>query len=118
MQRQGRKRGGPAGSGSWRRRALLAVLLVALAVLAWNWRPLNDRAFAEASHAARIGCSCRFVAGRDMSQCRADIPSGFGMITLSQDEEGKSVTARFLPLASQTATFRQGWGCLLEPFGD
>ncbi len=87
------------------------------AALAWYWRPLNARALAGASYGARVACSCRYIAGRSLSDCRKDFIEGMGPVVLSEDEGEKSVTARFLPLASETATFRKGQGCVPEPWG-
>jgi len=36
------------------------------------------------------------------------------LVILSEDSAAKSVTARFPLLATQTATFRPGEGCVLE----
>ena len=36
------------------------------------------------------------------------------LISLSEDAEAKSVTASFPLLESQTATYREGYGCVLE----
>lgn len=100
------------------RRAIWWLALAALALLAWNWRPLNARAVAAASYGARMACSCRFVAGRELSDCRKDFEPGMGLVMLSGNDEEKSVTARLVPLASETATYREGWGCVLEPWKD
>jgi hypothetical protein len=35
-------------------------------------------------------------------------------VTLVEDVEGKSVTARFPLVAEATATYREGYGCVLE----
>jgi hypothetical protein len=40
------------------------------------------------------------------------------LITLSEDRATKSVTARFPLIAVQTATYRDGWGCVLEPWSE
>jgi len=37
-----------------------------------------------------------------------------GLIGLSEDEASRSVTASFPLLASQTATYREGYGCVLQ----
>ena len=37
-----------------------------------------------------------------------------GLVTLSADEGAHSVTARVIPLASETATFTRGQGCVLD----
>jgi hypothetical protein len=40
------------------------------------------------------------------------------LITLSEDTSARSVTARFPLIAGQTATYRDGWGCVLERWGN
>ena len=40
------------------------------------------------------------------------------LIILSEDLSSRSVTARFPLIARQTATYREGWGCVLEPWND
>ena len=99
-------------------RLVLVLAIGAVAALAWVWRPLNSFAVTGASYAARVGCSCRFVGGRDLTDCRKDFESGMELITLSADYAGKSVTARFPLLATQTATYREGEGCRLQPWTD
>ncbi|MCB2079307.1 MAG: hypothetical protein KDE55_16625 [Novosphingobium sp.] len=99
----------------WRAIALLA-LVVLLAGYAWYRTALREDALAAASYGARIGCSCRFVAGRDLSSCKADFEPGMGLVRLSEDAEAGSVTASVPLLSSQTATYREGEGCRLEPW--
>ena len=88
------------------------------ALLAWFWKPLNGYADAGASYGARVACSCRYLGGRALRDCRKDFVPGMALITLSEDNKAKSVTARFPLLASQTAQFRQGEGCVLEKWED
>ncbi|MBU6267363.1 MAG: hypothetical protein KGN34_07480 [Sphingomonadales bacterium] len=94
----------------------LAWLLGALlfAGLALGWAQLSQRAHAAAAYGARVGCSCRLVAGRPLGDCRKDFENGMGLVWLSEDQAARSVTARFPLLATQTATFREGEGCVLE----
>lgn len=110
------------GPGGRKSRLPMRLFLLALAlagmVLGWFWQPLNSFALTGASYAARVGCSCRFVGGRDLSDCRKDFESGMELITLSQDVEARSVTARFPLLATQTATYHEGEGCKLQPWTD
>lgn len=104
-----------------RRRALrLALLagLAALVALVWFWHPLNAYARLGASYGAHLGCSCRFAQGRGLADCRKDFEEGMGLVTLSEDKQARSVTARFPVLSSQTATFREGEGCVLEKWED
>lgn len=97
----------------WRRRIVL-LLFALLALLGWFWQPLNGYAQAEASYGARVACSCRFVGGRELGDCRKDFEPGMQLIMLSEDSGAKAVTARFPLLARQTATFHPGEGCRLE----
>ena len=94
----------------------LAVLLLGL--LAFFWKPLNSSAVTGASYGARVACSCRFAGGRDLADCRKDFEPGMALVTLSEDKQDRSVTARFPLLSSQTARYREGAGCVLEPWAD
>jgi hypothetical protein len=98
----------------WRRRAGWFALL-ALAVLGLLYgASIRQSALAGASYGARMACSCRFVAARPLRDCRKDFEPGMALIMLSEDEAAKSVTARFPLLSRETATYREGWGCVLE----
>jgi hypothetical protein len=98
-----------------RRPLLWLALIVALAALAWFWGPLTAQAQAGAAYGARIGCSCHFVGSRPLDQCRDDFMPGMGLVTLSQDDEEQSVTARVFPIASETVRYRKGQGCAFIP---
>ena len=65
-------------------------------------------------YAAKATCSCRYVAGRDMNSCSDDLPADMWAVWLSDDEDARSVSAS-VPLVSTTsATYRDGYGCVLE----
>lgn len=66
------------------------------------------------AYAARVACSCRFVAGRSLESCEGDKVSGMELVSLSDDVEARSVTATFPLVTSTTATYREGYGCVLE----
>ena len=102
---------------SWPGRGILTVLAIALGVIAWFWPSISGNAATAASVGARIACSCHFVEGRPLGQCRDDFEPGMGLVTLSADESAKSVTARVLLISRQRATLREGAGCVLEPWG-
>lgn len=108
----------PATRSPWRRRIFLVGLAAIAVLLAVFWKPLNGYAQTGASYGARVACSCRFVGGRDLGDCKKDFEPGMELITLSEDTQAKSVTASFPLLASQTATYREGPGCQLEPWKD
>ena len=94
---------------------VLAMVLGGLA--AWFAPAITGYARTGASYGARIACSCRHEGGRSLDDCRKDFEPGMELVTLSEDADTKSVTARFPLLARETATYREGWGCVLEPWG-
>ena len=106
----------PPASHSSRRRWLVALLVVAAVALAWFWKPLGGYAVTGASYGARVACSCRFVGGRSLGDCRKDFESGMALVMLSEDAKAKSVTATFPLLSRQTARFYEGEGCRLDPW--
>jgi len=102
-----------------RRLVILALLLAALGLGLWFYRaPITGYTTTATSFAARTACACHFIGGRAIAQCRDDLEPGMGFVMLSVDQAGKSVTARLPALSTQTATYREGWGCLLEPWQD
>ena len=104
--------------GTWpaaRRPRILLGLAAILAGLGWYFGPgLIDRAEAGTAYGARVACSCRFVGGRGLEDCRKDFEPGMEPVSLSEDAEARSVTASVPLLASQTATYREGYGCVLD----
>ena len=101
----------------WVFKSGLLLAVFAVGVLAWFWGPLRSTALAGASYGARVGCSCRYVEGRSLGDCRKDFEPGMELVRLSEDSETHSISASFPLLASQTATFRKGQGCVLEKWG-
>ena len=103
------------------RRRVWPRALLALAVLAggaaWYYRePIAGLTTTGAAFGARTACSCRYVAGRKIGDCEKDFEPGMEVVFLSDDPESKSVTARVPLLASATARYREGYGCLLDPW--
>lgn len=98
-----------------------AVLLIVMVVAAVGWiyrAPITGYAGAGAAYSARVACSCRFVAGRSLDDCKKDKLPGMELISLKEDVDEKSVTARFPLIVSETATLRNGFGCVLEKWED
>lgn len=95
--------------------ALVGGGLLALLVAVF-WPSIRGYGVTGASYGARVACSCRFAGGRTLSDCRKDFEPGMGLMTLGEDADARSVTARAGLLFSQTATYREGWGCVLEPW--
>ena len=106
---------------STRRRRIWPRALLALVVLggaaAWYFRtPIAGYTTIGAAFGARTACSCRYVAGRPLGDCKKDFEPGMELVFHSDDPETKSVTARVPLLSSATAHYRAGYGCLLEPW--
>ena len=96
---------------------LLAVVALVLGGAAWAFRePINGYGSIASAYSARVACSCRFVGGRSLEDCSKDRLAGMEAVTLVEDTEAKSVTARFPLVAEATATYRKGYGCVLEPY--
>lgn len=103
------------------RRQIWPGVALALAVLAgafaWFYRePIAGYATTGTAFGARTACSCRYVAGRGLSDCEKDFEPGMEAVFLSDDEEEKAVTAYVPLVASDTARYRQGFGCVLDPW--
>ena len=96
---------------------LLIAILLGAAWLAWG-EGLRRTGEAGSAYAARVGCSCRFVAGRSLDDCAKDKLEGMELVSLSEDVQAKSVTASIPLLASDTATYREGYGCVLQEWRD
>ncbi|GEO00208.1 hypothetical protein NSE01_20400 [Novosphingobium sediminis] len=96
----------------------LVLIAVLIGAGAFAWPQLQGYALTGTAYGARVACSCRFVGGRPLGDCRKDFEPGMDLITLSEDTAAHSVTARFPLIASQTATYREGWGCVLEPWSN
>ena len=98
---------------------MLLALVVLAGALGWNYRqPIAGYTTIGTAYGARTACSCRYIAGRDLGDCEKDFEPGMELVFLSEDEEEKSVTARVPLLASATARYREGFGCVLDPWKD
>ena len=91
-----------------------ALALLILGYVIWQLPTWNAQAETGAAYGARMGCSCRFVQGREAGLCEDDFEPGMEMVSLSIDEEEKTATASVPLLASRTAKFAGASGCLLE----
>ena len=114
---EGARSHGPRKRRLWPRILLVAALvLVSVAAVGAfaNREAIDGYATTGAAYAARVGCSCRYIGGRDIGDCAKDKVAGMELVRLSDDPATKSVTATFPLVASQTASFREGYGCVLE----
>ena len=107
------------GAGRRRRNwSTLVLLLIGAGAAGW-WlagEQAQGYAVAGASFGAQSVCSCRYIAGRDVGSCKQDFEPGMEAVFVSDDTEAKEVTAWVPLLASQTARYREGYGCVLDPW--
>ncbi len=104
------------------RRIVVTVLLVSLATIAalllWFRQPIAGYAQTGTAYAARVACSCRHAGGRTLEDCEKDKLAGMELVRLSEDAAEKSVTASFPLVASETARWKDGYGCVLQRWED
>lgn len=98
--------------------ALLVALALGVGLFLWFQKPITGYAQVSTAYSARVACSCRFVADRTLEDCAKDKLAGMEVVSLSEDEEEKSVTASFLLIASDTARLRDGYGCVLDKWDE
>lgn len=101
----------------WLKAAVILVLV--LAALGWFFRaPLYGYADTGAAVGARTACSCRYVAGRSLKDCEKDFEPKMEIVFLSEDQAIHSVTGYVPLVSSETAHYRPGYGCVLDPWRD
>ncbi|GAA0265459.1 hypothetical protein GCM10009127_00880 [Alteraurantiacibacter aestuarii] len=66
------------------------------------------------AYGAKNACSCRYLAGRGLDSCEEDFVPGMEAVFLSDDEDERAVTAYIPLIASNTARYREGFGCVLD----
>ncbi|WP_108812229.1 hypothetical protein [Sphingorhabdus sp. Alg231-15] len=92
---------------------LVLFVLILAAVFAYNYTFIKGQLGIGTAYGARVACSCHYVGGRDLADCEKDFEPGMEVIGLSQDDKKRRVTASVPLLASATAEFREGWGCVI-----
>lgn len=92
---------------------LALFVLILAAVFAYNYSFIKGQLGIGTAYGARVACSCHYVGGRDLTDCEKDFEPGMEVIGLSLDDEKRRVTASVPLLASATAEFREGWGCVM-----
>ncbi|WP_369026512.1 hypothetical protein [Qipengyuania sp. RANM35] len=109
-----------AKTSSGKTRIWLWLALIALAIGGAAWvfygEGVRRTVAAGTAYGAHVACSCRFIEGRSMSDCAKDKLEGMEFVRFSADEEAKSVTASVPLVASDTAFYREGYGCVLQPW--
>lgn len=95
------------------------MIALALVILGWFYRaPILGYTVTGSTYSAHVVCSCRYIGGRSLEDCKKDRLKGMELVSFSDDEDAKAVTARYPLLPSVTATYRKGYGCVLEKWED
>ncbi|MEH6757390.1 MAG: hypothetical protein V7676_07755 [Parasphingorhabdus sp.] len=88
-------------------------VLILAAVFAYNYSSIKGQLGLGTAYGARVACPCHYVGGRDLTDCEKDFEPGMEIVSLSLDAEKRRVTASVPLIASATAEFREGWGCVM-----
>ena len=97
-------------------RLMLLVLFAAVAAGIYVRLTMTEKLQLGTAFGAHVACSCHYIGGRDLAQCTADFEPGMEAVFLSADDAAQSVTAYVPLLASAKASYREGEGCVLEPW--
>ena len=93
----------------------LGVVVIVLGVGGYfGWRTAVA-ADVGAAAMAKVACSCVFVDGRPLADCRADDPPGFEGVDVQLDLSTKTATGVVLGLIKRHASYQEGYGCVLQP---
>ncbi len=93
------------------------VLLLTAAAGGWlglRYSTTGRQAALATGYIAHVVCSCRYVGGRDMASCETDREPGTEIVTVEDDTQKRTVTARVPLLSSRTARFDPEYGCALD----
>jgi len=90
----------------------LGILLIA--ALIYLWPVMKAYSQTGAAYSARVVCSCRFIGNRDLEDCKKDLEPGMEIVWLSEAEDTQRIDTHVPLLAKDSATFRPGFGCVLE----
>lgn len=100
----------------WRRVgwAAVSVLLLIMVVIAVKLPDLRAQAELATAFGARTACVCHHIGGRPLADCRKDFEPGMEVVSIAKD--GPTIRASVPLLGESSATFREGWGCQIEPY--
>lgn len=102
--------GGGRGKFKW---VLLVIAVMIVAALIYAWPAMRAYSQTGAAYSARIVCSCRYIGGRGLDDCEKDLEPGMEVVSLSEAAQAKRIDATVPLMASESAEFREGFGCVL-----
>lgn len=100
-------------SGGKLKWVLLALAVLLVAGIAYALPAMRAYSQTGAAYSARVVCSCRYIGGRELGDCEKDLEPGMEIVSLSEAADAKRIDATVPLLASESAEYRQGWGCVL-----
>jgi hypothetical protein len=106
------------GTKSWRGQlrwyhALFAALALALIYFLAQFERIKGEATLGTAYEAHVICSCRYIAGRELGLCKADMEEGTAIVRIADDPEHKRVSASVPLIASAVAERRGASGCII-----
>lgn len=102
--------GGGRGRVKW---VLLALAVLLVVAIIYAWPAMRAYSQTGAAYSARVVCSCRYIGGRGLDDCEKDLEPGMEIVSLSEASNAKRIDATVPLMASESAEYRQGWGCVL-----
>ena len=97
----------------WPVRIAALLVLIAGALLIWQWPSLSMQAELGARYTARVACSCRYVEGRSLQSCETDNEPGTEIVSMRDDPAYRRMFASVPLLAEAAAEKRGDFGCVL-----
>ncbi|MDQ2893903.1 MAG: hypothetical protein M3R64_12565 [Pseudomonadota bacterium] len=94
---------------------LAVVLIVGGAAYAWV-RVHRAQLELGVGYAARVGCGCRYMAGRPLKDCHKDFEPGMEPIRLSENPATRTITASVPLIARRSVRYDPVLGCQPAPF--
>lgn len=92
---------------------LLVLVVLLVAGIAYALPAMRAYSQTGAAYSARVVCSCRYIGGRELGDCEKDLEPGMEIVSLSEAADAKRIDATVPLLASESAEYRTGWGCVL-----
>lgn len=102
--------GGGRSKFKW---VLLVIAVMIVAALIYAWPAMRAYSQTGAAYSARIVCSCRYIGGRGLEDCEKDLEPGMEVVRLSEAAKAKRIDATVPLMASESAEYREGFGCVL-----
>ncbi|WP_240330882.1 hypothetical protein [Sphingorhabdus sp. Alg239-R122] len=92
---------------------LVLLLLIFAAMLFYFLPAIKGLTQAGTAYGARVTCSCRYIGGRTLDDCKKDFEDGMEMVSVAENTGTRRIDATVPMLAHEAAEYREGYGCVL-----